>query len=196
MKTLLLVRHAERPTIPADEVGNEVLLTEKGEKDTLLFASQIAGPIVSIKSSSIPRCVQTAELIARQAMFPLAVVHSRLLGDPGFIIEDGGQAWKHWQEKGHQRVNQHLLAGDKHWSGFAPLDQATQEMTQVIERSLRNASEGVHVWVTHDTVLAAYASRVLPERLCLEEWPDFLGHLRIELHGQGLIYRYYKRASH
>jgi len=196
MKALLIVRHAERPTIPADELGNEVLLTAKGEKDTLQFASQLTHPIISIKSSPIPRCVQTAELIARQTEFPLGVESCRLLGDPGFIIEDGEQAWKHWQEKGHQRVNQHLLDGDEYWTGFAPLSQATQQMTRVIDRSLRCASEGVQVWITHDTILAAYASRVLPTSLSLKQWPDFLGHLRIELHGQGLSYSYYRRPPH
>ncbi|MFT6914786.1 MAG: broad specificity phosphatase PhoE [Motiliproteus sp.] len=193
MKSLLLVRHAERPHIPQHVIGNDVLLTERGEKQTLLFANQIQGHVISIRSSPIPRCLQTAKLIAMKTGFSAASVQtSQLLGDPGFIIEDGERAWKHWQEKGHHGVNQHLLDGTSRWEGFAPLDQATKEMTQVISNSLNEADDGVHVWITHDTILATYASRVLQERLNLDQWPDFLGYLRVDLREHKLYFRYVK----
>ena len=100
MARLLLIRHAERPEIPEDTVGNEVLLTEKGKADTRRFAQRLTDPVISIQSSPIERCRQTAEIIAEVVGFqPDAIVANQDLGDPGFMIKEGSKAWGHWQEK-------------------------------------------------------------------------------------------------
>lgn len=188
MRTLILLRHAERPSIPDNQVGNEAMLTEKGKQDSLLFASQIDGTVVRIKSSPIGRCIQTAELIATETGYPANEIEtSCLLGDPGFIIEDGELAWKHWQEKGHSAVNQHLLSGKEHWDGFSDLNKAVNMMTEVIQSQLAQSDPGVHIWVTHDTILATYASRILPRPLSMDQWPDFLGFLTATLLDDGKL---------
>lgn len=191
MKKLLLIRHAERPVIAPNEVGNEVLLTRQGELDATAFGNALPASVVSIKSSPIERCVQTARLMASGANYPIdEICFSHDLGDPGFIISDGGQAWKHWQTKGHQAVNEHLLSGQEHWSGFADLSASTQTFATRIKEELQRSRPGIHIWVTHDTVLATFASRVLPKRLTLKQWPNFLGYLDISLEDGELSYRY------
>ncbi|MGF1728477.1 histidine phosphatase family protein [Photobacterium kasasachensis] len=192
MKTLIVVRHAERPEIKPTEVGNHVLLTEKGKQDTAEFASQIAGPVVSVKSSPIGRCLEMAEIIAKVHGYPVDdIEHSRLLGDPGFIIENGKAAWQQWQTKGHATVNEHLLSASSPMPGFAEFGPAVQSFLQQVRVSLSSADVGYHVWVTHDVMLATLASRVMPTPLSISRWPSFLGHLAITLSDNDeLLFRY------
>jgi len=188
MKTLLLLRHAEREEILEGEVGNESLLTQQGKQDCLDFSLLLKEKVVSIKSSPIQRCQQTAELIAKSTGYPIDNINtSSLLGDPGFIIKNGEVAWLHWQQKGHEVVNQHLLNGIDHWEGFSELNRAVARVSDIIHYELQQAEQGTHIWVTHDTILAAYASRVLPKHLTLEQWPGFLSCLKIQLLDNGTL---------
>ncbi|WP_305967424.1 histidine phosphatase family protein [Marinobacter salsuginis] len=182
MKTLLIIRHAERPAIQDGTVGNELALTSNGVHETIRLAKSLPRKILSIESSPILRCIQTAELIAEHHELPLTSIgRSNLLGDPGFIIEDAELAWTNWFEKGAEAVNEHLLSGNSVWPGFRDLDEAVAQMRQFIEEMLTGSDGGLHVWVTHDTIVATLASRLQKTPLGLEEWPDFLGGLTIRL---------------
>ena len=192
---LILLRHAERPNIPDNEVGNEVSLTKQGVHQTKLFAETLEQQIISISSSPIPRCTQTAEIIARCCDYDKPIKKSTLLGDPGFFIQDSDLAWTHWQKKGHEAVNQYLLNGKERWLGFHPFDDAINRMKTEIIDHLKSTGSGLHLWITHDTILAAFSSRVLPQPLTLNQWPDFLGFIDIYLDVQGnLNYKYYFRG--
>ncbi len=192
MKRLILVRHAERPAIAADKVGNEVLLTPEGEADAKAFVRGLSSPVVSIKSSPISRCVQTAKLMADVIGYPARQIElSKDLGDPGFIIVDGEKAWEHWQVKGHRAVNDYLLSGTERWHGFADIELSVQAFAKTIMTALQESEPGLHVWVTHDTILATFASRVLPQPLTLQQWPHFLGYLDVRLADEGLTFSYH-----
>lgn len=182
MKTLFIIRHAERPAIEDGTVGNELSLTSNGIHETKRMAKSLPRNILSIASSPILRCIQTAELIAEHHGFPLASIRrSSLLGDPGFIIENAELAWTNWVEKGAEAVNEHLLSGNSVWPGFRDLDEAVAQMRRSIEAMLTESDDGVHVWVTHDTIVATLASRLQKTPLTLKEWPDYLGGLTIQL---------------
>lgn len=182
MKTLLIIRHAERPGIQDGTVGNELSLTSNGIHETKRLAKSFPREILSIESSPILRCIQTAELIAEHHELPFTSIgRSNLLGDPGFIIDDAELAWTNWVEKGAEAVNEHLLSGTSVWPGFRDLDEAVAQMRQSIEEMLTASDDGVHVWVTHDTIVATLASRLQKTPLTLKEWPDYLGGLTIQL---------------
>lgn len=189
---LILLRHAERPDIPNDEIGNEVGLTKQGIRQTKQFAKSLRQPIISISSSPILRCVQTAEIISNQCSYNTTIKKSILLGNPGFFIKDPKIAWTHWQIKGHDAVNQYLLNGKDQWQGFLPFDNAINRMKTEITKQLETTNSGIHVWVSHDTILATFASRVLPQSLTLNNWPNFLGYLDIYLDEKNnLKYKYF-----
>lgn len=197
MNKLLLIRHAERPQIPENSVGDEVLLTEKGKADTRNFAQRISGPVISIQSSPIERCRQTAEIIADVVGFRReGIISNRDLGNPGFIIKDGAEAWIHWQEKGHHSVNEHLLSGSEHWEGFEDLDHAVAVFDGKIRKQLLQLNKGVHVWVTHDTILATYASRIMARRLETNQWPQYLGYISVEFQNSDFVYDYFNVGSY
>ena len=181
-KRLIMVRHAERPSIPNGEVGNDVLLSASGLRASFAFGQSLEQDVIDIKTSSVPRCVQTATEIAKAVGYNTSNIDTCSdLGAPGYFISDGGKAWHHWQEKGHQRVNEFLLDGNEHWDGFRDLSEAAQQLKNKIEQVLLDSDNGTHLWVTHDTILVAFSARVLEKALALDQWPEFLGYLSIEL---------------
>jgi len=189
---LILLRHAERPDIPDHEIGNEVGLTKQGIRQTRQFAKSLKQPIISISSSPILRCVQTAEIISNQCSYNETIKKSILLGNPGFFIKDPELAWTHWQTKGHDAVNQYLLNGKEQWLGFHQFDDAINHMKTEIIEQLKTNNSGFHLWVTHDTILATFVSRVLPQPLTSNNWPDFLDYLDIYLDNENnLKYNYF-----
>lgn len=160
MKKLLIVRHAERPSIPPSEVGNEVMLSEQGKLDSRLFGQSVTKPVIGVRTSPIRRCRQTAGLIAAEVGIKNSDIEATTeLGDPGFIVENGSLAWLHWQEKGHDAVNQHLLTGKEQWLGFVDLELGVKSLCDQIKILLSQSNLGTHIWVTHDTILATLASR-------------------------------------
>lgn len=188
MRKLILLRHAERPEIAPTEVGNNVVLTEQGKRDTLEYAKAMSGEVVSMMTSPIERCIETAEIIAKEKGFPSEnIERSHLLGNPGFVIEDGKLAWQQWQTKGHDVVNQHLLSANVALPGFVDFELAVNTFLEKIATALADAPEGLHVWVTHDVMLATLASRSLPCHLSLTDWPHFLGHLIVTLEESGQL---------
>ena len=60
-------------------------------------------------------------------------------------------------------------------------------MRQTIEAMLTESGDGVHVWVTHDTIVGTLASRLQTTPLTLKEWPDYLGGLMIQLREEGAL---------
>lgn len=85
-KILLIIRHAERPAIEDGTVGNGLALTQNGIIQTTKFAESLNRKILSIDTSPILRCTQTADIIAKNHGFPFpSIGHSTLLGDPGFL---------------------------------------------------------------------------------------------------------------
>lgn len=185
-KRLLIVRHAERPLIANGEVGNDLGLTEAGVQATRDFAGTLDQEVVSIQSSPILRCMQTAQLIADAHGYAReSIKTSRLLGDPGFFIEDADLAWQSWLSRGSEAVNAHLLSGSETWPGFREFDEVVAYMLNQIRTALSARSQGLIIWVTHDTILAALTSRLLSKPLSMAEWPDFLGTLEVSLASDG-----------
>jgi broad specificity phosphatase PhoE len=196
-KRLLIVRHAERPLIADGEVGNDLGLTEAGVQATRDFAGTLDQEIVSIQSSPILRCMQTAQLIADAHGYAReSIKTSRLLGDPGFFIEDADLAWQSWLSRGSEAVNAHLLSGSETWPGFREFDEAVANVLDQIRAALSSYNQGLAIWVTHDTILATLTSRLLTTPLSMAEWPDFLGTLDVSLANDGELKLIYTASRH
>ena len=193
---LVLLRHAERLSIPEGDIGNDVPITAAGAIATKEFARKLNPPVVSVETSPIYRCVQTAKLVSEIHGISGSNVRSNvLLGDPGFFIEDGEVAWQSWLKHGSEKVNQYLLTGSDNWPGFRPFNVAIASMVSSIRNVLEDRSPGTVVWVTHDTILATFASRVLQNKLSLDDWPEFLGSLTINMNNDRVLNYCYSKNS-
>ncbi len=117
--TAVLLRHAARDELPPDGSGREVAITRAGRVQAAALGELISGRLVTLHSSPVPRCVQTAEALLEGAGLDLPIEHDALLGDPGAYVIDGDAAWANWQRLGHEGVIEYLMTGEEALPGMA-----------------------------------------------------------------------------
>jgi len=117
--------------------------------------------------------VQTAQALQVGAAVDLPIVRDRLLGDPGIYVVDGKRAWPNWETLGHEGVMEHLVSQDGPLPGMADPDPAARFLVQHM-LSAAGDEPGLHVFVTHDSLVTATAARLLGESLGTDAWPWYL----------------------
>ncbi len=168
----LIVRHSIRGEIPAGQTGNDVPLTPEGRQMAETLGVAVGSRLASISSSPIRRCMQTAEGILAGAGHSLEVSASRLLGDPGAFIEDGEAAWPNFLALGTKGVMMHLALADNALPGMRNPKAAA---TLLLESMMAKCTEpGLHLFVTHDVILAGIAGQLLQGVKAEEDLPGFL----------------------
>ena len=186
--TLLLLRHSARGPLPAGESGYDVRLLPEGKALARTLGSRIGGLLATLHTSPVPRCVETAEALVEGAGVRLGIVEDTHLGHPGVYVADGEAAWETWQSLGHERVMAHLIAGDRLY-GLADPVSASRRLAEHM-RATAGGSPGVHVFVTHDSLVTTAAAHLLRRRIGMEDWPRYLEALVLVDRGDGLTATY------
>lgn len=169
----LLLRHSVRDALPAGDAGNLVPITEVGEKLGRELGGVIGQRLRSLHTSPLLRCVQTAEALRAGAAVDLPITADRLLGDPGVYVVDGRRAWINWEARGHQGVMSHLVASHESLPSMARPGTAARFLVQ--HMLVRMGSQpGLHVFVTHDSLVTATAAQLLGQALGKPDWPWYL----------------------
>jgi len=170
--TALIIRHSIRGEIPEGETGNDVPLTTEGRRLAELFGARVSSRLASIMSSPVGRCTETAEHIVKGSGADFAVPTSKLLGDPGAFIADGQAAWINFQTLGTRGVMLHLAGRDIALPGMhPPADAARTLLNHVLDRCV---SPGLHLFITHDVVLAGITGQLIGGIKSDEDLPGFL----------------------
>lgn len=170
----LLMRHAERPSIAPGEHGTDLSLTASGRLRAELLGATLGARILSISTSPVRRCRETAEALRRGANIKVRIVDDHLLGDPGVFVLDPELAWTHWKTLGHEAVVEHIAYEAPPLPGLAPARTAALKLVRHMYRTLHNSPAGLRIFVTHDAVLLPMAARLLPSLHAPHAWPNFL----------------------
>lgn len=174
----VLLRHAERPEIPAGSPGTEIGLTEAGEAAARQLGIALGERRRSITTSPVGRCRTTAELLCEGAQQPLELAEDPLLGAPGAFVADQDIAWQSWQRLGNEGVIAHLMASSEPLPGMHPPGLAARKLLELLSTALGH-EPGVHLFVTHDAVLAPFVARLRGRPLERAQWPGFLDALML-----------------
>ncbi|HSK03332.1 MAG TPA: histidine phosphatase family protein, partial [Kofleriaceae bacterium] len=142
-----------------------------GERAARRLGAVLGPRIASIATSPVRRCRETAAAILAGAEVGLAPRLDRLLGDPGVFVIDPAQAWENWLRLGNAAVIEHLATSSSVLAGMAEARDATRRLLSMLKAATGEGT-GVHLFVTHDAVLAPFVSRALGITHVL--WPDFL----------------------
>ncbi|MCA9711275.1 MAG: histidine phosphatase family protein, partial [Myxococcales bacterium] len=177
---VLMVRHAERHAIAPGSVGVNVGLTEEGRDEALRLGAELGARLRSVTTSPIVRCRATAALLCEGAECRLQLVDDSLLGGPGAFVADGDVAWANWQHLGNEGVIAHLMSSDEVLPGMHPPAVASERLLGLLLAALEREI-GLHVFVTHDAILAPFIARLIGRPLMREEWPGFLDGLLLWL---------------
>jgi broad specificity phosphatase PhoE len=170
---VVLLRHSVRDHLPPGDAGYALPITEIGRRLAIELGSLLGRRLCTLHASPLLRCVQTAQALADGAGVGLTVVPNRLLGDPGVFVLDGRRAWSNWEQLGHEGVMRHLVSETSALSGMARPDEAARFLVQSMLGEAANRP-GVHVFVTHDSLVTATAARLLGMPLGLDDWPWYL----------------------
>ncbi len=170
---VILLRHSVRPCLAPDDAGYSLPLTEDGVRLATDLGRRLGDRLRTLHASPLLRCVQTAEAMRAGAGVNLTVTTDRLLGDPGVFVHDGHLAWRNWQSMGHEGVMSHLVSDDAALPGMASPAPAARFL---VHHMLAHAGDrvGVHVFVTHDSLVTAAAARLFDEPLGRDAWPMYL----------------------
>ncbi|MBX3680366.1 MAG: histidine phosphatase family protein [Rhodocyclaceae bacterium] len=169
----ILLRHSVRDHLPEGDAGYVLPITDIGRQLALELGGLLRGRLRTLHASPLVRCVQTAQALAEGAGANVDVIPNRLLGDPGVFVLDGRRAWANWEQLGHEGVMRHLVTEAVALSGMARPDEAARFLVQSMLATTANRP-GVHVFVTHDSLVTATAARLLDKPLGLDDWPGYL----------------------
>jgi broad specificity phosphatase PhoE len=170
---VLLLRHAARGPLPEDGVGNDVPITLPGKFSSEELGRKLGMRTRSLHSSPVTRCIQTANALRKGANAELDIVVSRLLGDPGVYVLDGDLAWGNWEMLGHEEVMRRLVSEDDPLPGMAQPDEAARILVHHMFASAGDNC-GLHIFITHDSVITATVSRLQGTPHGPSDWPLFL----------------------
>lgn len=169
----LLLRHSVRDELPPGDAGYVLPITDVGRQLACQLGKALGKRLRTLHASPLVRCVQTAEALQSGAGTKLPIIRDRLLGDPGIYVIDGRRAWSNWETRGHEGVMEHLMSASDSLPGMARPDEAARFLVHHLLAVAGN-NPGIHVFVTHDLLVAATAARLLGKRLDPDAWPWYL----------------------
>jgi broad specificity phosphatase PhoE len=185
----ILLRHAERPEIPEGSPGMEIGLTEAGTAAARRIGAALGERIRTITTSPVARCRTTAMLMCEGADRQLEISDQPLLGAPGAFVADGDVAWENWRRMGNEGVIAHLMGSSEALPGMHPPELAARRLLGLLAAAL-DREAGLHLFVTHDAVLAPLVARTLGHPLEREQWPGFLDAMMLWREDGELVARY------
>lgn len=170
---VVLLRHSVRDALPSGDAGYVLPITDVGQRLALALGEHLRGRLRTLHTSPLARCVQTAEALRAGAQAELPIIQDHHLGDPGVYVIDGSRAWMHWEALGHEGVMRHLVTGSHELAGMARPHEAARFLVHHM-LAVAARQPGLHLFVTHDSLVTTTAARLLGQHLEVEEWPDFL----------------------
>lgn len=149
----VVLRHAHCPPVRPGSFGNEVSISSQGAHEARILGERLrAQRLTALVSSPLPRCMQTAMCLAEGAEWAQYPTPNRLLGHPGAFVADAEQAGPCFLKHGPEKVVRRLLEGEL----LPGLRRIAEGVALLIGLILPEdmSTDGVRVFVTHDTVLA------------------------------------------
>ncbi len=169
----LLLRHSVRDELAPGDVGYARPINALGERLAREFGTALQGRLRALHSSPVQRCLHTAEILREAANPGLEIVQDRMLGDPGAYVLDAQLAWKNWERLGSLGIMEHLVSTNEPLPGTAPADVGARALVRHM-LAVAGIAPGLHVFVTHDILVAATAARFLGTPAGPARWPRYL----------------------
>lgn len=171
---LLLLRHSVRDELPPGKAGTSLPITETGKQLASQLGTMLGSRLQSLHSSPLVRCIQTAEALSTGAGIALSVIPDHHLGAPGIFVLDGQLAQPHWQKLGHESVTQQLTNGSNMaLDGMARPNEAARFLVLHMLHAA-GIKPGIHVFVSHDSLITATVARITGKQLQRKDWPEYL----------------------
>lgn len=219
----LILRHSLRDKIEKGSMGENVLLTREGKRLAEHFGRHFSFEIGRVHTSVIGRCVQTAEIFARNYMAErgfdkdsiqminekdfieskdskdalLQIVKTRVLSD-SYISDMKAAKWLFAKHSPYYIMQEFLRGGEL--AGMLPKERAMRILLEYIFRdSMESSRQKLDVFITHDTFLIAiicYIFGIIPLNPAIES-SDFSAPLDTQnIDDTGFAYKKDEQIKH
>ena len=170
----LVVRHAEREDIPAGTFGHDVNLTAEGDRAAEQLGTALSeARALTVLSSPVPRCVQTALAMLRGAGSLAKVVTDQRLGGPGAFVADAEVAGPLFLELPIPKIARRQLQDASPLPGMRPTSEGVKILLELVTSPLGKNGR-LHVFVTHDIILSVLVASIFHSSLEETDWPGYL----------------------
>lgn len=178
-KIALIIRHADRELIPDGEIGNDILINEKGVKNSIELGKLLKQyKINKIFTSPIDRCVQTSEFITNGYGKNIQIIKSNSLGDPGLHVSDEKEAGDFYLKYGFDEMYKRYKQNKK-IPGVPKPAELKELMTDFIKTNTQQ--KGITIFVTHDSVIAFYDFALNDNIYTKDNWINYLSGMILEI---------------
>lgn len=169
----VLLRHSVRDALPPGELGYRHALTPAGARLADEFGARLRGRLRTLHSSPLQRCLDTAERLRAAAAATQKIIEDRMLGDPGAYVLDARLAGENWLRLGSEGIMAHLAERDDTLPGTRHPDDGARRL---VRHMLDSAGDrpGLHVFVSHDILVAVTAARFVGAPQGPARWPRYL----------------------
>ena len=182
----LVIRHAERGEIPSGTYGMDVALTAKGVAAAERLGAALVGDRqLSVTSSPVPRCVQTAEALFRGSGRGDNVVLDRRLGNPGPFVVDPATSGPLFLKLPGIEVVRRQLSDTQSPPGMRPTAEGVRILLGLVAALLGRQGR-LNVYVTHDAILAVLVASLYRMPIDQVGWPSYLEGLLLWRSAGGL----------
>ena len=170
----LALRHAEREAIPPYGYGNDVPLTRQGIRSSRRLGEALSSrPVAVVRTSPLPRCVQTAENIIAGAGWDAVAVPDQRLSAPGPFVVASELAGPLFLEIGPEGVVERQLADATPPDGMRSAAEGVGLLLDLLIPHPKTQGR-LGLFVTHDAVLAVLVGSLYGLHVGGFAWPDYL----------------------
>lgn len=169
----VLMRYSVRDPLAAGDLGYDRALNAAGVELAHTLGHRLRGRLRSLHTSPLQRCMHTAEVFARVAEIAPTIIVDHMLGDPGAWVVDRQLAGENWKRLGSEGIMAQLATTDEDLPGTLPARVGAQRLADHM-LGIARGRPGLHVFVTHDILLAVAAARFLGPPAGPPRWPRYL----------------------
>ena len=151
-----IIRHGENEEPPENEPFLDVGLTVKGNRDARAFGESLRekfpGIIEGVYSSPLKRCIETSISVLEGVKGRVDIEKSTVLGDPGAFIADENVAGDSFRKLFPRNIVKLQVDGTS-IPGFRTVEEGSSILLKYV--FVQKPREGLHLFVTHDVLIAA-----------------------------------------
>lgn len=173
-----ILRHSDRYDFTPGTIGSDVLLNEKGKENAIYFGSQLKhSEIKNIFTSSVKRCVQTAEYIREGYGTHFEIIEAPELGNPGTFVQDPEKTGKHYLKHGIYQMYQDLIRDIK-IDGMRTAKEGADILRKFIIENTHDS--GLTLFISHDSLIILLQFVLEGKVYTQENWLGFLEGFEIK----------------
>lgn len=173
---VFILRHAEKPIVNNMHIDIANSLTEEGMRSSEELGDVLKNlypKIGIVRSSSITRCLETANHIFSRYPYKISIISDSDLGGDGAYVSDNQLAAQHFLEDPSSIDVFTKMQNGEVFSGMREVGEGTKLLLIKVIHELENLTVP-GFYITHDCILALFVGSILNQLVDEKNWFQYL----------------------